>query len=81
MALSTLRPTTSPRRLSDIRLNFCLPTSPPVEALITGMEDDLRRIADEVARIEREFEGTTLNLTVVSDSKFDTLNVRFCSAG
>jgi len=45
------------------------------------MEDDLRRIADEVARIEREFEGTTLNLTVVSDSKFDTLNVRFCSAG
>jgi len=43
---------------------------------------DLQRIADEVARIDREFEGA-VNFTVVPDSKFevvlDTFNVSFRS--
>ena len=44
------------------------------------MADDLRQVVDEVARIEREFEGE-VSLTVTRDSIFtvvsDTLNVRF----
>jgi len=81
MALSTLRPATSPR-LSSIRLNFA--GSPiinkSIETLIEDMGNDLLRIVDEVARIDHEFEGA-VNLTVVPDSKFEvvlkTLNVRF----
>ena len=80
MALLTLRPTTSPR-LSSLRLNFggsC--TNQSIESSIKDMGNDLRRIADEVARIEREFEGA-VDFTVVRDPKFeaafDTLNVRF----
>jgi len=48
--------------------------------MITDMGNDLRLIADEVARIEREFEGA-VNLAVLRDSKFgavlDSLDVRF----
>ena len=48
--------------------------------MITDMGDDLRRIVDEIARIEHEFEGA-VNFTVVPNYKFqavfDTLNVRF----
>ena len=51
-----------------------------VETLARGTSNDLRRIADEVARIEPEFEGA-VNVTVTRDPKFkvilETLNVRF----
>jgi len=81
MALLTLRPATSPR-LSVIRLDFAAPhiVNPPIGALVEDMGNDLRRIAEEVARIEHEFEGA-VNFTLALDSKFevvlDTLNVRF----
>ena len=80
-ALSTLRPATSPR-LSTIQLKF---TRPPtrtryVETAIECTVDDLRRIADEVTRIKREFKGA-LSVTVLRDPKFeavlDAFNVRF----
>ena len=82
-ALSTLRPATSPC-LSSIRLDFSCSHyfDPAIETLIGNMGNDLRLIADEVSRIEREFEGA-VNLTVLRDPKFelvlDTLNVRFRS--
>ena len=79
MALSTLRPTTSPR-LSVIRLRFAgPPVDLPIKTLIKDTANDLRRVAGEVARIEREFEGA-VNFTVLRDSVFETvlcaLNVR-----
>ena len=65
LALSTLRTTTSPH-LSAMRLNFA--GSPvvdqSVESLIEDTGNDLRRIADEVARIGREFQGA-VNFTVL----------------
>ena len=86
LALSTLGPSTSPH-LSSIRLDFAVGSSiinRSAETLIVNMGNDLRRIADEVARIEREFEGT-VSLTVRLDSVFevvlDTLNVSFPSRG
>jgi len=55
-----------------------------MEALVGGTDDDLRRLADEVARIEREFEGA-VKLTVLRDPWFemalDRLNVRFRFVG
>ena len=81
MALSTLKPTTSPR-LSTIRLDFtCLSNfGQSAETLIEDMGDDLRRAADEVLRIDCEFEGA-VDFTTLRDSKFkmalDKLNVRF----
>ena len=81
MALSTLRSTTS-LRLSTIQINFIYPfsTNESVEAAIKRVENDLRRIADEVARIEREFRGV-VNVTVLQYPGFravlGTLNVRF----
>ena len=80
-ALSTLTPTTSPR-LSAVRLEFTYePTvAQSVELLIREAGNSLQQVADEVARIEREYEGA-VNFTVVPDSKFkvllDKLNVRF----
>ena len=83
MALSTLRPATSPR-LSVIRLDFCSSTSRMVETVIANMGNDLRRIADEFARIDHEF-GGAVNFTVVADSRFqavlNTLKVRFHLVG
>ena len=83
MALSTLRPATSPR-LSDIRLDFSSSSDRPVETMITGIGNDLRQIAGEVARIELEFEGA-VSFAVIRDSGFgavlDSLNVRLCLAG
>lgn len=79
--LSTLRSATSPR-LSAIRLDFARPppTGRSVDALIKALGDDLKRVAGEVARIEREFEGA-INLTVLLDTSFrvacGALNVRF----
>jgi len=81
MALSTIKPATSPR-LSTIKLTFARAPSPPrfSDPPIEGTGGDLQRVADEVARIEREF-GTAVNLTVSRDRLFkevlDTLNVRF----
>ena len=85
MALSTLRPVTSPC-LSTVRLDFArsLLVDRTVESLIEGTANDLRRVADEVARIEREFEGA-VRLTTVRDTVFgkvlDTLKVRFHICG
>ena len=83
-ALSTLTPATSPR-LSVITLDLsCSPVGDhPAETLIANAGVDLRRVADEVARIEREFKGA-VNITVVRDPVLqvvlDTLNVRFSFA-
>lgn len=83
-ALSTLRRATSPR-LSALRLDFARATTTnrSVEAVINDTGDDLLRVADEVSRIEREFEGA-VNVTVSRDPVFkdvlDTLNVRFYSS-
>ena len=80
LALSTLRPVTSPH-VSAIRLKFTRSlflAEDPAETLINYVGDDLRRIADEITRIEHEF-GGVVNLTVLRDSVFgtvlDTLNV------
>ena len=81
IALSTLKSSTSPR-LSAIRFDFSCShgVTRPVEAVIAEVGNDLRRIADEVARIECEFEGT-VSFTALLDSVFekvlDKLNVRF----
>ena len=85
MALSTLRSATSPH-LSTIRLDFGHSYIPDrsIEPMTQDMGNDLRRIADEVTRIESEFDGA-VDLTVVSDPGFavvlDTLNVRFYFCG
>ena len=81
MALSTLRPVTSPR-LSSIQLDFSRPLTAnrSIQAAIGDAGDHFRRVADEVARIQREFKGA-VGLSVARDSGFkvvfDTLNVRF----
>ena len=85
MALSTLRPITSPR-LSALQLDFFhLPDfDTPAETLVKNMGDDLRQVADEFTRIDREFEGA-VNLTVDRWQSFevvlDTLNVRLHPRG
>ena len=82
MALSTLRRTTSPH-LSVIKLNFSS-INRTIENIITDMGNDLRRIADEIARIGGEFQGA-VKFIVVPDSHFELvlniLNVRFCFVG
>lgn len=57
-ALSTIKPATSPR-LSTIRLNFFILAlrTDTVKILTKDAGDDLRLVANEVARIEREFGG------------------------
>ena len=84
-ALSTLKPATSPH-LSTIKLNFF--RSPNVRwitgDLVKDAGNDLRWVADEVSRIEREFEGV-VDFTVLRDLRFkaalDALNVRFRFCG
>ena len=75
IAFTTLGPTTSPH-LSVIRLQFLC--GRPTKTLIKDAGGDLQRIADEVARIEREF-GEALDIFVYRDPPFktvlDTLNV------
>jgi hypothetical protein len=84
-ALSTLKRATS-SRLSVLQVHFVVMSTATrsVETLIEDMSNDLRRAAEEFARIEREFEGG-VDLTVSRDPKFkamfDTLNVRFRSRG
>ena len=80
-ALSTLKSVTSPR-LFAIRLSFvqAYTTNRSVETAVENIGHDLQRVADEVARIEREFKGV-VNVTVLRDLAFkevlDTLDVRF----
>ena len=84
-ALSTLRPATSPR-LSTIRLTLVShsASSRSTKALLKDAGNDLRWVADEFARIEREFYGA-VNLNVFwgpgFKAVFDTLNVRLRSCG
>ena len=79
-ALSTLRPATSPR-LSAIRLRLVSRSTldRAAEALLRDAGGDLRWFAEELARIEREFEGA-VNLTLFwgpgFKAVFDALNVR-----
>ena len=85
IALSTLGPTTSPR-LSTIRLNLNShsATNQAIEIILKNAGSELRRVADELARIEREFEGA-VNLTVPRNPGFkvvfDALDVRFHFCG
>ena len=66
MALSTIKPTTSPS-LSTIRVDLaCLNATTRPERLTEDTRNNLRRVTDEVVRIEREFSGA-LNLTVFTD--------------
>ena len=64
MALSTLRPSTSPR-LSTIQLTLHgLPSAArPTGYFVDELLDDLQRIEDEVTRIDQEF-GGAVNLIV-----------------
>ena len=82
-ALSTIRPATSPR-LSVITLDFYASLSQEIETVIADLRDDLVRIANEISRIEREFDRV-VHITVVTDRKFrmalDILYVRFSSLG
>ena len=81
-ALSTLRPSTSPH-LSAIRLKLTHSVFLPHDSaatLINHMGGDLRRTADEIDRIQHEYEGA-VKLTVLRDPVFgvvfDTLGVSF----
>jgi len=70
---------TSPS-LSAIQLDFFAASSirPSIETRTKDTGDDLRWVANEVARIEREFDGA-VKLTVLRDRGFkvvfDTLNI------
>lgn len=70
MALSTIRFATSPR-LSAIQLSFTRPltTYRSVGSPVDDAGGDIRRVVDEIARIEREFEGAA-NFTVHWDPLF-----------
>jgi len=86
IALSTLGPSATPR-LSVIRLE--LARSPafdrPTETLIKFLGNDLRRLADEVARIELGFKGG-VKLTVIRGPGFEEasnaldVSFRFCGS-
>jgi len=79
MTLSTLKPATSPH-LSTIRLGLFVSyaATRPIETSIEDVGNDLRRIADEVDRIDREFDGV-VDFTVLLGSGFrevlNTLNI------
>ena len=80
-AFTTLGHATSPR-LSTIRLLIF--SLRPAKTLIKDAGNDLRRVADEVARIKREF-GEGVDFAMYRDMGFkavlDTLNVRFRCCG
>ena len=82
MALSTIKPATSPC-LFTIRVDLTC-SSPTLFSLTEDTHDDLRWAADEAVRIEREF-GGAVNLTVsrdpALDAVLDALNVRFSFRG
>jgi len=78
IALSTVRPATSPR-LSTVQPGFIRPpaSSGSVEALVETIGGELQRVAGEVAGIENEFEGA-VNLTVLRDPSFQAAFDVFC---
>jgi len=81
MALSTLKPSTSPH-LSQIHLRLTCPTdldSIFVNWNLENMGDGLPRIAEELTRIEREYEGAVDSSVFrgAGFERYDTLNVRF----
>ena len=77
-ALSTLRLTTAPR-LSTIQLFLRYSRMRSTKIAIEHTGSDLRQVADEITRIEREFEGA-VDVVMLPDAEFkkmfDTLNVR-----
>jgi len=81
MALSTLKPSTSPH-LSYVQLRLTGPTHPHYTSEnwnLENMGDGVPRIAEELTRIEREYEGV-VDLRVFRGAgfeRYDTLNVRF----
>ena len=81
VALSTLKPSTSPH-LSDVQLRLTGPTHPHYTSEnwnLENMGDGVPRIAEELTRIEREYEGV-VDLRVFRGAgfeRYDTLNVRF----
>ena len=83
VALSTLKPSTSPR-LSHVHLGLTGLTCPSRYILYEALPPenlggDLRRIADEFSRIEREYTGA-VDLSVFGGTgveRLDTINVRF----
>ena len=85
-ALSTIKPATSPL-LSVVGLHFSFQfTAASVRPLIQDGGNHLRWAADEVTRIEREFEGAmsfTVSRNSLFDAVLDKLNVRIrpCVAG
>ncbi|KAF9645584.1 hypothetical protein BDM02DRAFT_492760 [Thelephora ganbajun] len=81
MALSTLKPATTPH-LSSIYLSFKDPgyLSRPSSAQLEKNPNDLQGVADEFVRIGREYDGE-VDITVVLDTGHRLLgiyNVRFC---
>ena len=81
MALSTLKPSTSPH-LSYVHLRLTGPTHPNFTSgnwNLENMGDGVPRIAEEFSRIEREYEGA-VDLRAFRGAgfeRYDTLNVRF----
>ena len=83
MTLSTIKPAASPcLSIIWVDLTHSYDTIQSAECLIEVARDNLRRIANEAVRIEREFDGA-VNLTVSRNSEFkvvlDALSVRFRS--
>jgi len=78
IALSTLKPATSPR-LSTVQLDFFRPpiSNRSVETLVQTTRGGLRQVAEEVTRIEHEFEGA-VNLTVIGDPSFQAVFDALC---
>ena len=82
-AFSTLKPSTSPH-ISHVHLHFTGPTYPthyfsPETSDLENLGNDLPRIADELSRIERGYEGAVW-LSAFRSMQFrrsDTLDVRF----
>ena len=81
VALSTLKPSTSPH-LSDVQFRLTGLTHPRYTSEnwnLENMGDDVPQIAEELTRIEREYEGVA-DLRVFRGAgfeRYDTLNVRF----
>ena len=76
MVLSTLSPTTSPH-LTSLQLTFLGSPSDLPPTFFEDLGDDPQRIADQVIRIEREFEGAVKSM-VIRDPKFESvLEIQF----
>lgn len=76
-ALSTIKPTTSPH-LSAIQLGFARQIVANQQT-VESIGSDIRRTADEVARIEWEFKGAvkpTVQVDPVFKAVLDRLNLK-----